>query len=176
MSSINDQISGWRPQVIYPKYGIASGADYRYYYSLADNNLNNDPTLNLNTLWDGYILINGAYVPDFYWKPSYSTVAQAEPRINRIKFGNGYEKRIPDGLNTNLMTIQIGFENRKESEAVAILHFLNKMNGQQSFIFNVPTVFDKSTFNTRFVCPNWQTTYNFYQNYSIKALFEEVML
>ena len=43
MASINDTISGWRPQVVYPKYGIASGEYNRYFYSLKDVNLNNDP-------------------------------------------------------------------------------------------------------------------------------------
>jgi phage-related protein len=174
MASINDTISGWRPQVVYPKYGIASGEYNRYFYSLKDVNLNNDPVASLNGFWDGYVVINSNYVPEFYWKPSYSTVAQASPRINRVKFGNGYEQRIPDGMNTDLITLNLEFANRKESETVAILHFLDQMNGQISFIYNVPTIYNKSSFNTRFICPSWETTYNFYQNYSVKATFEEV--
>ncbi|NBP56856.1 hypothetical protein EBU71_10080 [bacterium] len=174
MGSINDLISGWRPQVTYSKHAIASGVSDRYFYSLRDNNLNNDPILNLNSIWNGYILINSNYVPFFHWKPSYSTVAQSNPRINRIKFGNGYEQRIPDGLNVNLINLQVTFENRKEDEAVAILHFLNQMNGTTSFIYNVPTIYSKNKFTTKFICSNWEATYNFYQNYSIRATFEEV--
>ena len=175
MASIFDTtISGWQSPVTYNKYGIASGDANRYYYSLIDNNQGNNPISNLSTRWDGYLTSNGNYIPDFFWKPSYTTVSQASPRIIRIRYGNGYEKRIPDGFNTNLMTLQVSFENRKEPEAVSILHFLQQMNGQTAFIFNMPSVYNKSTFNTRFVCPNWETTYNFYQNYTIRATLEEV--
>lgn len=177
MASIFDTtISGWQSPVTYPKYGIASGDANRYFYSLTDNNQGNNPISNLGTLWDGYTLINSTYIPDFFWKPSYATVSQSNPRIIRIKFGNGYEKRIPDGFNTNLITMQVAFENRKESEAVSILHFFQQMNGQTAFIYNMPTVYSKSisSINTRFLCPNWETTYNFYQNYTIRATFEEV--
>jgi len=175
MPNINDIISGWRSSVTYPKFGITSGDDGRYYYSLKDNNLNNTPDSNLGTFWDGYVLINSQYVPDFFWQASYTSVAQSSPRIVKVQFGNGYQKRIPDGLNTNLLTFQLNFEARKENEINSIIHFLQQMNGQKSFIYNPPAVYGKtSNYNTRYICPNWEVTYNFYQNYSLRATFEEV--
>jgi phage-related protein len=174
MASIYDTISGWQSPVVYSKYSIASGQSDRYYYSLRDNNTNNNPNSTLQSNWDGYIIQNGIQVPFFFWKPSYSSSVDFSPRINRIKFGNGYEQRVPDGFNTNLITISLTFDARAEKEAVAILHFLTTMNGQIAFIYNVPEVLSKSSFNTKFICPNWTTTYNFYQNYTINATFEEV--
>ena len=174
MASIYDTISGWQSPVLYSKYNITSGQNDRYYYSLIDNNTNNNPISNLQSIWDGYILQNSSYVPYFFWKPSYSSTVDFAPRITRIKFGNGYEQRIPDGFNTNLININLTFDQRTEKEAISILHFLTIMNGQTAFIYNVPEVLSKNSFNTKFICPNWNTTYNFYQNYTISATFEEV--
>ena len=68
------------------------------------------------------------------------------------------------------------FENRSEIETVSILHFLRQRNGQESFIYNVPTIFSKSTSNltTRFVCSEWSPSYISYNNYTIDAKFTEV--
>jgi len=178
MASIYDTVSGWSSAVNYIKYNIVSGSNGRYYYSVINNNIGvaNNPTstANLQVEWDGYISINNTLVPNFFWKPSYQTSISLEPRIKVMQFGNGYQQRVPDGINTNLIDFDANFENRKEPEAISILHFLNQMNAQTSFVYNVPTIYNKTNFNTRFRAPSWTVNYNSYNNYTIKIKLQEV--
>jgi phage-related protein len=178
MASIYDTVSGWSSTVNYIKYNIVSGSDSRFYYSVINNNSGaaNNPTSlpNLQVEWDGYITINSVLVPNFFWKPSYTSNVNFEPNIIKVQFGNGYQQRINNGINSDLMKFDAIFDNRLEMEAVSMLHFLDQRGGQQSFIYNVPTIYSKTNFNTRFVAPNWNVSYNSYNNYSIKVKIEEV--
>lgn len=177
MASIYDIISGWSTgPKSYIKYNIISGADLRYYYSLIDGNTSNNPTTlsSLQSSWDGYRNINGALVPHFFWKPSYTSAISQEPNIIKLQFGNGYQQRIQNGINSELLKFDASFDNRAEMETVSMLHFLDQRGGQQSFIYNVPTIYSKTNFNTRFVASNWNVIFNSYNNYTIKVKLEEV--
>lgn len=178
MASIYDTIPSWNSGSTYNKYDIVLGSDSKYYYSLIDNNSASNPTTpsSLQSTWDGYISLNGNLYPNFWWKPSYNAKINNKPRIKINQFGNGYQQRIIDGLNPNLLEFSLVFENRNEKETVSILHFLQERNGQQSFIYNLPTIYAKSNSNldTRFICIDWSPNYISYNNYSIEAVFSEV--
>jgi len=178
MASIYDIVPNWSAVSTYNKYNIVLGSDNRYYYSVIDSNINQNPTdtNNLQIEWDGYILINGNLTPNFFWKPSYNIEAISKPRVKINQFGNGYQQRISDGININLIEFNIIFENRSELETVSILHFLQQMSTKQSFIYNMPTIYSKSNSNltTMFICPEWNASFVSYNNYSIKANFTEV--
>jgi phage-related protein len=180
MASIYDTVPAWNSASTYNKYNIVLGSDNKYYYSIIDSNsgASNNPTnpANLQVEWDGYIVINGNLTPNFFWKPSYNIEAISKPRVKINQFGNGYQQRIFDGINVNLIEFNIIFENRSELETVSILHFLQQMNTKQSFIYNLPTIYSKSTSNltTMFICPEWSASFVSYNNYSVKANFIEV--
>jgi phage-related protein len=180
MASIYDTVSTWSSITTYNKYDIVLGSDSKYYYSIIDANTGvaNNPAnnLNLQVYWDGYIILNGVYYPNFWWKPSYNAKINNKPRVKINQFGNGYQQRVSDGLNTDLIEFILNFENRSEKEAVSILHFLDQMNAKQSFIYNLPTIYlkSKSQLNTMFVCPEWSVNFISYNNYSIEASFLEV--
>lgn len=178
MPSIYDSVLSWSAGTTYNKYSIVLGSDSRYYYSVIDSNIANNPITpaNLGVSWDGYILLNGNLVPDFWWKSSYNARIDNKPRIRYNQFGNGYQQRIPDGLNTNLVEFNLVFENRTELETVSILHFLRQRNGQEGFVYNIPTIYSKSSDNltTKFICPDWTSSYVSYNNYNIDCKFVEV--
>jgi phage-related protein len=176
MASVYDKVNGWLVGTIYSKYNIVSGSNSKYYYSIIDNNVGNNPTIdaNLQVEWDGYKIFNSIHLPNFFWQPSYQSSVKIEPRVKKIQFGNGYQQRIPDGINSELKNLNLTFENRSEIETVSILHFLEERGGQQSFVYNVPTIYAKPSSISKFIAPNWETNYNFYNNYSIKTVFEEV--
>lgn len=178
MASIYDAVLSWSAGTTYNKYDIVLGSDNRYYYSVIDSNTANNPTTtaNLGVSWDGYILLNGNLIPDFWWKASYNANITNKPRIKTNQFGNGYQQRVNDGINNNLIEFSLNFENRNEKETVSILYFLRQRNGQESFIYNVPIIYLKSanSLNTRYVCPEWTSNYISYNNYSIEAKFVEV--
>jgi phage-related protein len=180
MASIYDTVPTWNAATTYNKYDIVQGSDGKYYYSIIDSNFGagNNPTdtANLQVDWDGYILLNSILYPNFWWKPSYNAKIDNRPRLKINQFGNGYQQRINDGLNNNLVEFNLIFENRNEKETVSILHFLRQRNGQQSFIYNLPTIYSKSpsNLNTRFICLEWGSSYISYNNYSVEAKFSEV--
>lgn len=180
MASIYDTVSSWNAVPTYNKYDIVKGSDNKYYYSIIDLNNNQNPTTvgNLQVEWDGYILLNGVLYPNFFWKSSYNAKITNSPRIRYNQFGNGYQQRIPDGLNTNLIQFALNFDNRNEKETVSILHFLKERNGQEGFIYNLPNIYSKTgtNLNTKFICPEWSTNYISYNNYGIEAKFVEVSI
>ncbi|MDI6029558.1 hypothetical protein QBK99_25795 [Corticibacterium sp. UT-5YL-CI-8] len=46
-----------------------------------------------------------------------------EPRIKKAEFGDGYSQRSPDGLNSNLATLEASFEVLVGTEAKFLLDF-----------------------------------------------------
>lgn len=174
MPSIYDAVSAWNPATTYAQHSIVSGSDLTFYYSLVNSNFNNNPTSTLQTRWDGQIIRNGARLPNFYWKPSYTSTINKQPKITKLQFGNGYQQRISDSLNFNLAKFDLSFDNRNEEESVAILHFLEQRGGKEAFIYDMPTIYDKTNFTTEFICSDWSVSFNSFKLYSIKATFEEV--
>jgi phage-related protein len=180
MASIYDTIPTWSEATTYNKYNIVLASDGKYYYSIIDSNVGaqNNPvaTSNLQLDWDGYIVLNGNLIPNFWWKPSYNASIKNTPKVIVNQFGNGYEQRIKDGINNNLINFTLRFDNRNELETTSILHFLAQRNGTESFIYNLPTIYAKSplNLNTRFICMNWESIYVSYNNYQISCEFREV--
>ena len=178
MASIYDTVLTWDGATTYSKYNIVLGSDSKYYYSIIDSNLNQNPitTSNLQVEWDGYIVLNGNLIPNFFWKPSYDASIKNTPKVIINQFGNGYEQRVKDGINNNLINFTLRFDNRNELETTSILHFLAQRNATESFVYNLPTIYAKNVLNlnTRFTCMNWESIYVSYNNYQISCEFREV--
>jgi phage-related protein len=142
------------------------------YYCIAPHTAGTFATDKL-TKWGGRIIYSRSNVdkPHFFWKPSYEAGINLDPRVKTIKFGDGYEQRVPDGINNTLLKFELRFLGRDLSESAAILHFLKARQGTESFVFTPFQPFDRqslfkaSTINSDFV---------FYNNYNITTTFEEV--
>ena len=148
----------------------------KYYYNLTGNNSSTLPE-NDATNWGGYTTVNGQEVPYFLWKPSYNVSTRHNPRVNVLKYGNGYEQRNQDGLFAGLITMELTFEKRTENEARAILHFLKSRRAVQSFcVQNLPNLYADNTaggFKKRFVSPTFNSNFIFYNNYSVTTTFNQ---
>ena len=70
--------------------------------------------------------------------PSYGTVKTSKPNIRIANFGSGYSQRSTLGINQNLKTYQLKFENISFSDANTIETFLDSMAGVTSFSYPVP--------------------------------------
>lgn len=143
----------------------------KYYYALADTNGTVYPESD-TTKWGGYTTVGkNKFVPLFLWKPSYNISTKHNPRVNVVKFGNGYEQRNQDGLFSGLIGMDITFEKRTEKEARAILHFLKARKSVESFsIKELPNLYGDNTaggYVKRFVCPSFSSNYVFYNNYTV---------
>jgi phage-related protein len=130
-------VNNWDSGTSYSKNDIVL-YNSNYYYSLKNDNLNNTPSAIANASWGGYRAYSSLTKPDFIWSPSYASQLQLKPAVNTIKFGNGYEQRVPDGINTNALRFNLTFEGRDKGETRAIAHFLHKRKGSEGFFFNFP--------------------------------------
>lgn len=177
MASIYDTVSNWDTNVSYNKFQPIK-YNNKYYYSLIENNITNNPGIssNLQTKWDGYILLNGQLIPNFFWKPSYNISAEFSPEIIISQFGNGYQQRSSAGINPLLARFSLMFENRSERETVSILHFLKEREGKEAFIYNPPTIYQKpnNEITTKYASVSWKSSYISYNIYNIEAGFVEV--
>ena len=109
----------------------------------------------------------------FYFKPSSFSVPQ-EPRFLKSQFNRDYVKRWGDGINTNLLNVNLGFEGKSEKEAKAIVHFLINKKGYQSFKFSPPKPYNQN--DKIFTCSTWSDNYIFNDNRNLSANFEEMAL
>jgi len=125
--------------------------------------------------WGGVLkLKTGQKISKFVWAPSYTSTVQHKPSVTTIRFGNGYEQRITKSINPDLKTMQLTFDQRTSREARAIVHFLKDKAASRAFAYDPKDIYSDSSYRTRFVCREWETTFTFKENYSIKAKFEEV--
>ena len=141
-----------------------------HFYSLEGSNTET-PSVGASK-WGGMTTFDNKEVPHFFWIPSYSPTISTEPSVRTLKFGDGYEQRTPDGVNTNLLKISLNYDNRDEAESTAIAHFLNERGGAEAFVYLPPSPYSSMK---KFICRKWDVTMNFDNNYSIKVDLEEVV-
>lgn len=110
---------------------------------------------------------------DFFWKPSLGLSVEQKPNVNEISLGAGYIQIYKDGINQNLLKLNLNFSNRSDEEAYAILHFLEQHYGCVPFMFTPPAPYDTPH---NFICQEWSHTYNYKNNHSVTALFEQFAL
>ena len=122
--------------------------------------------------WGGNITFDNKTIPHFFWIPNYSPSISTDPTVRTIKFGDGYEQRTPEGINTRLLKVSLVFDKRNEAETTAISHFLHQRGGSEAFAYLPPSPYSSMK---KFVCRSWDVTMNFENNYSIKVDLEEVV-
>ncbi|MEQ1969112.1 phage tail protein [Xenorhabdus nematophila] len=107
--------------------------------------------------------------PEFKWRPQDNYEVTHEPRVKVIKFGDGYEQRIKDGINNQLKRYQLNFIEKMET-GKAIDEFLRARGAVESFTWLTS---DDNQLRT-FVCRSW-TVNRQRVMWSVSCLFEEVV-
>ena len=92
------------------------------------------------------------------------------PRIKSVQFGDGYEQRKADGLNSQLKKYSVNLS-LNHNEADNVLLFLEKHGGVKSFLFQPVK---KNTVVT-VVCKKWSSDRGNIRT-GISAEFEEVII
>jgi len=181
-------LTNWRGQVIpldetakywaagqsYGKFDIVyySGHNVSNFSGFYYNSGNNSEVT--ATVANGPVGDNTLWTKDvFYFKPSDFSIPQ-EPRFLKSELNRDYVKRWGDGINTNLLNINLNFEGKSEKEAKAITHFLINKKGYESFKFSPPAPYHQN--DKIFVCRNWADNFVFSDNRSLNASFEEMPL
>ena len=146
-----------------------SGSDYTlstsgwYYYtgnSETTATSDNGPLGN-NTLWTK---------KRFYWSVNQGITFNESPRFFKQNFQNDFFVRVEDGINKNLLSLDVTFASRTDSEAKAMIHFLEKHGGNVQFLFTPPYPYNKQKV---FVCPQWKHVLKFKDNNDIQVMFKE---
>jgi len=190
INSIYD-IGKFNPVVTYRKNDIVQVPIYigggtkgipkeiNYYYALktfkneSPVHASGRPKLN-NEFWGGNARVNKIVRPQFLWKPSYNATVEHAPRVITVTFGNGYEQRTQDGIYNGLINFSATFEMRTEKETRAIVQFLRARRGAESFgTQHLPPIYADVGFEKLFVCSSFNSTFTFFDNYTIKATFLE---
>lgn len=104
------------------------------------------------------------YTPDFGAAPSY------EPRVRVARFGDGYEQRVGDGINTMRETWPLTFAVRDDTETAAILAFLVARGGVEAFDWTPPG----EGAAKRWICRKWSRSWDSHDKNTINATFERV--
>ena len=150
-----------------------NGIERRYYwYATVDHTASTVPSLS-NSQWMGIKYDNraGGNKPFWGWKPSYNFSVDSSPRVTTHKFGDGYEARLVDGIESILLKSNMTFETRSAKESRAMTHFLSARKGQESFLLMLPPPYN---IEKLYVARDWTLNHNFYDNNTIRMSIEEV--
>tara|TARA_Y100000310_G_C20648698_1_gene798147 strand:- start:1563 stop:2105 length:543 start_codon:yes stop_codon:yes gene_type:complete len=152
---------------------VKDGADFWYCIKSHASSIPNKPEVG-SIYWDGRQEVREAGTdsvePFFFWAPSYNLAMQQEPRVLSIAFGDGYEQRLPDGINNDLLQFSLTFDKRSTEETAAIIHFFSSKKGVKPFFFRAPHPYG---ITKKFICKNWSSTLVFEDHYTIAATFTE---
>lgn len=118
--------------------------------------------------------------------PDKGMTRQTQPRVLLAQFGDGYEQRIANGINSLQESYSVTFNNRTKEEIDDITGYLGSLQGVTAFNFTVPDnatteettgISDSSTDNEKtikVVCDSFSQSYSYDDFYSASATFRRV--
>lgn len=109
-------------------------------------------------------------MPTFTYTPDFGASKKSKPAVTPVKFADGYEQRISQGINTIPKTWDLTFALRDDTEADAIDAFLEARGAQESFSWTPPN----SSTSYKFVCREWNRSIDHVNKSTITAVFEQV--
>lgn len=101
--------------------------------------------------------------------PTFATQASIAPRTLENTYGDGYEQRVGDGLNTNKEIWNVVFENIAWSEVLTINGFLKDRKGTEAFMWTPPAETELQV-----KCKTWQRSKTSPTTGTLSATFEQV--
>ena len=106
--------------------------------------------------------------PTFTWNPDLGASRTVTPRVTVVKFGDGYEQRMANGINPVVQVWQLTFT-RDQQEAMEIDSFLAERKSVESFLWTTP-----HGFSGTFVCRQWTVSRQSFGVFAVTATFEQV--
>lgn len=105
---------------------------------------------------------------EFTFTPAYSAQVNKKPRVRTAVFGDGYEQRVGDGINTIKRVWSLRFTT-SSADIEAVDAFLTSMGGTTSFDWSPP-----SGAAGRWKCEEWDQGLDGYNRSVLTATFTEV--
>ena len=100
---------------------------------------------------------------------------QSNPRVLVARFGDGYEQRIADGINSVDEVFSVTFNNRSAAEVDDITRYFASLKGATSFTYTIPD--DNAVggeLAIKVVCQNYGQSYHHDGFYSVSATLKRV--
>jgi len=76
---------------------------------------------------------------------------QRQPRTAVARFGDGYEQRVMDGMNADLLTVSFSLDNITTSDRATLDAFLQARGGWDAFYWTMPN----EASSRLWVCSQW---------------------
>jgi phage-related protein len=105
---------------------------------------------------------------DFNYQPALNASFNQEPRVKKASFGDGYQQRVGDGINTMPEMHTLTFRGRK-ADMDAIHAFFVSKAGVLSFTWT-PSAESERTY----ICPSWTKVRLGKNTAEISCTFEQV--
>ncbi len=99
------QINSWAASTTLSRNDIVTNANL-FYYAVRNFTTSSSIATDIsNGNLVGYLTDNNESKPYFTWIPAYGHSTDSEPKVKKIKFGEGYGQNLADGINNNLPMI-----------------------------------------------------------------------
>lgn len=134
-----------------------------YFYTGTDTTSRISPTNNPTGA-------NSYFTKDFYFKTDIDYNITEKIRVITNELNGSTKQYVKDGINYNVLEFDLAFTKRSNKEALAILKFLDDKAGFKTFNYTLPQPYNKTI---TVYCPEWNHTYNFYNNNNISVKFIE---
>lgn len=106
--------------------------------------------------------------------PDKGLTRTSTPRVLVARFGDGYEQRIADGINSINETFRVTFNNRTKEEIDDITAYLGSLNGTTAFTYTIPDSNNSGETDIKVVCDTFTQNYSYGDFYSASATFRRV--
>ena len=113
---------------------------------------------------------NSLFTKNFYFKTDLDFSIPLQPRFLKNEYEMTSVSYEQDGINKNILNLNLSFNNRSDKETIAILKFLDSQCGFKLFEFTLPEPYNK---NITVYCPEWNHSYKFKDNHDISVKFLE---
>jgi len=113
-----------------------------------------------------------------YYRPDKSLKRSSKPKIHLATFGDGYEQRLADGINSVKETYSVSFATRPKADIDDIVAFFESKQGVTAFDFTIPDSNGSEAGGTettiKVVCDDFDISYDYGDFYSASAKFRRV--
>ena len=107
--------------------------------------------------------------------PDKTMTRASKSRVLMAKFGDGYEQRISNGINSRDEGYSVSFRNRTKAFIDDVVDFLDTKAGVTKFDFIIPDTNSGGGEQTvKVVCDTYNTNFEYDDFYSLTATFRRV--
>jgi len=125
----------------------------------------------------GIMQANGSNITGFSApvQPDKGFGRNTQMRVHLAQFGDGYESRLADGINTKKQVLSVSFSTRPKAEIDDLVAFFESLGGVSKFRFDLEDSNESSSTETIYcICDGWNQSWAFDDFYTLTATFRRV--